>query len=287
MRTVNTNLKQLLNSYVVWQAIAIAILIAVYVPTFKFFWSRWQADTQYSLAPLVPFISGYFLWKKWPQVKELKIDPSIWGVYVIGFALLIHLAATVIDISGPSGMSVFICLIGLLMAFHSLSLVRLLAFPLVYLFFAVPVPGGILDIVGFPLQIWASATTAHILSACGMEVARSGVNLSVPGFDFKVAIACSGMSSLVALVGVTAVFAYITRLPILYKCILFALAMPIALAANVVRIITIALVGYQFGADAATNIYHDWSSPLLFMAAIAFMLLINRIFEKICKIDLV
>jgi exosortase len=118
-----------------------------------------------------------------------------------------------------------------------------------------------------------------LLRAVGIEVARNGVNLSVPGFDFQVAEACSGMSSLVALTGVTAVFAYLTRLPPLYKWILFFLAVPIALVANAIRVTTIALVGYQWGREAAMGMFHTWSSPILFVAAVVLLFGINWGFE--------
>jgi exosortase/archaeosortase family protein len=87
------------------------------------------------------------------------------------------------------------------------------------------------------------------------------------------------MSALVALVGVTAVFASITRLPAKYKWALFSLSLPIALAANVVRITSIALVGYFWDWEKAMSIYHDWSSPILFLVAIIQLFIINWGFE--------
>ena len=168
-----------------------------------------------------------------------------------------------------------VVLLGALLYFHGKHVVRALAFPLAYLIFMIPIPGGILDLIGFPLQLWASGSTAAILSAAGLDVARNGVNMRVGGFDFQVAQACSGLSSLVALVGVTAVFAYVSRLPTAFKWLLFGLALPIALAANIVRIMTIAVAGNYYGADVAMDIFHDWSSPILFMAAIVLLFLVN------------
>lgn len=247
----------------------------MYAPTGQFLWKRWMEDAQYSLAPIVPFVSGYFLWKKWPEVVKLKRSPSGLGLALILFALVLHLTGIVLDISGPSGVSMFLCILGSCLYFHSRALVRTLWFPLTYMVFMIPVPGGALDLVGFPLQLWASGCTAAILQAFGMEVVRSGVNMSVPGFHFQVAEACSGMRSLVALFGVTVVYAYTCKLPDRQKWLLIVLALPIALGANIVRIITIALVGYQWGAEAAMDLYHDWSSPILFLVAIIFMFVIT------------
>ena len=260
---------------VVWLAVVIVSAILLYLRTFAYCWKAWSEETQYSLAYLVPFVSGYFLWKKWPDARKTQRSPSVWGLALIVIALVMHFGGTLLDVSGPSSISILLYLIGACIYFHGPGLVKALAFPLAYLVFAVPVPGGVTDLVGFPLQLWASGMTATILRTIGMEVTRSGVNLSVPGFEFQVAEACSGMSSLVALVGVTAVFAYMTRLHAWQKWFLFFLATPIALAANILRITTIALVGYKWGSDAATGMYHNWSSPILFFAAIVILFFIN------------
>lgn len=262
-----------------WLAAVVAVAVVMYVPTFRFLWQQWMDDAQYSLAFLVPFVSGYFAWRKWPEVRLVMRSSSVWGLALIMAALAFHLMGVMLDVSGPSGLSLLMFLVGACMYFHSVALVRTLGFPLAYCVFMIPIPGGVLDLVGFPLQLWASGTTAVVLRTIGIEVTRSGVNLSVPGYDFQVAQACSGLSSLVALVGVTAVFAYITRLPAKYKWALFCLSLPIALVANVIRIITIALVGYQWGPEAAGDIYHDWSSPILFMVAIVMLFVLNRGFE--------
>ena len=263
-----------------WTAVIIVAAAVMYHRTFAYFWRERREEPQYSLAYLVPFVSGYFLWRQWPRVREAAKSPTPLGLVLIVLALMLHLGGTLLDVSGPSSISVLVFLTGCCLYLHGPRLVRAIAFPLAYLVFAVPVPGGITDEIGFPLQLWASGASASLLEAFGIQVARSGVNLSVPGFDMQVAQACSGMSSLVALTGVAAVFAYMTSLPASQKWALFLLAVPVALAANIIRISTIALVGYTWGESAATGVYHKWSSPILFLAEIMLLFLGNWGFER-------
>lgn len=257
----------------------VALSGVLYVTTLGYLWDRWMSDSQYSLAYLVPFVSGYFVWKQWKQAAQAERSSSGWGLGLIIAALGAHLVGSILDVAILSAISILVLLLGGCLYFRGSEFTRIMWFPLAYTVFAIPIPGGITDMVGFPLQLWASASTAHILNLIGIEVVRNGVNMSVPGFDFEVAQACSGMSSLVALVGVTAVFAYITKLPAKYRWALFALSLPVALIANVVRITTIALVGYSVGADAALGIYHDWSSPILFLVAVILLFAFSRGFE--------
>ncbi len=263
-----------------WRIAGIAVIcVAMYIPTFRYLWGKWMEDTQYSLAYLVPFVSGYFIWKKWPEVISLKRSPSVFGLVLIVLALLMHLVGVVLDVSGPSSVSIIVLLIGGCLYFHSAGLLKVLAFPLAYTVFMIPLPGGIIDRVGLPMQLLASGSTAGLLHLLGVDVTRTGIQLSVDGYAFQVAPACSGMSSLVALVGVTAVFAYITTLPTRYKWALFLLSLPIALIANIARITSIALVGYEWDWDKAMHVYHHWSSPMLFLVAIIELFIINWGFE--------
>ncbi|MCL5103631.1 MAG: exosortase/archaeosortase family protein [Armatimonadetes bacterium] len=262
-----------------WIAAIIAAAVILYIPTLKFFWIKWQEDSQYSLAPLVPFVTGYYLWKKWPEAAALGRSGCAWGLALIVLALVFHLAGVALDVTGPSGISLYMCLLGLCLYLHGPMLVRTFAFPLAYTLFAMPLPGGILDLVGSPLQLFASRGTAALLHLMHINVVRDGITLAIDGYTYNVAPACSGLSSLVALIGVTAVFAYSVTLPTNYKWTMFFLAVPIALAANIVRITTIGLVGVQWGPDVAMEMFHDWSSPILFLAAIVILLIINRGFE--------
>lgn len=264
------------NRELYWLGVVIVLATVMYATTFRYLWDKWMTDTQYSLAFLVPLVSGYFVKKQWQHALSAKRASSKWGLVLIALALVMHLMGVVLDVSGPSSFSVLVFIIGSMLYFHGPNLLRALWFPTAYLFFMIPIPGGILDLIGFPLQLWASGASETLLHVVGIsDIYRSGVNMRVGDFDFQVAEACSGLSSLVALIGVTAVFAYITRLPNAYKWLLFALAVPIALAANVVRVTTIALVAVQWGEDAAMNAYHDYSSPVLFVAEICLLFLIS------------
>lgn len=262
-----------------WLTAVLAVAVVMYVPTFRYLWGKWMEDAQYSLAYLVPCVSAYFTWQKWSEIKALPRSPARFGLLLIVLALVLHLVGAVLDVSGFSSLSIVVMLVGACAYLHSAALVRTLWFPLAYTVFAVPVPGGVIDKVGFPMQLFASAATAHLLRMVGIPVVRAGIQLDVDGYGFAVAQACSGMSSLVALVGVTAVFAYLTRLPAVYKWALFALSMPIAIAANILRITAVSLLGHLYDWDTAMAL-HKWAaSPILFTFALLLMFAINWGFE--------
>ena len=75
----------------------------------------------------------------------------------------------------------------------------------------------------------------------------------------------------------TAVYAYLLRGPVYKRAILFMIALPMAILANILRIVSIILVANYRGAEAATGLFHDISSPLFFLLAFLCLILLGRI----------
>jgi exosortase len=90
-----------------------------------------------------------------------------------------------------------------------------------------------------------------------------------------VADPCSGLRSLLAMTALTAVYAYFTQRTILKKWILFATSIPLAVAGNIARIVTIAIMSEAVGGRLALGLYHDYSGYILFTAAISLMVVIG------------
>ncbi|MBO7392965.1 MAG: exosortase/archaeosortase family protein [Abditibacteriota bacterium] len=262
-------------------AVLVVAACVMYAHTFVYLWGKWDEESQYSLGFLVPPICAYFAWVNREKAAQAERKPSIWGLVLIVIALIFHIAGTVLDVSGPSALSIVIFITGCCLYLWGPELVKVMSFPLAYMLFMIPIPGGLIDRIGLPLQIFASKASEFLLRMMAPNVTRTGIQLAVDGHDFQVAQACSGLSSLIALLCVGAVFAYMTRLKTSYKWILFACSLPIAVAANVIRITSIALVGHYWSWDKAMGFYHDWGPFPLFFLAIVMLFIINGVLEWI------
>jgi exosortase len=92
-----------------------------------------------------------------------------------------------------------------------------------------------------------------------------------PYFQLNVEAPCSGLRSLLAMTALTAVYAYFTQTTFVKKWILFLFSIPIAVAGNIGRIISIALVSITAGQKFGTGLHHDWSGYVLFTVSISLM----------------
>jgi exosortase/archaeosortase family protein len=100
-------------------------------------------------------------------------------------------------------------------------------------------------------------------------------------FAIDIAAPCSGLRSLFALMALTAAYAYLNQRTWFRRALLFAMSVPIAVAGNVMRILSICLVAATASSEFATGFYHDHSGYVVFIAAIVMMVGAGEIISRI------
>ena len=250
---------------------------------FEWMISRWGDEqsfgADYSHGYLIPFVSLWVIWFKREEYFAASKGICKWGLLVIVTALAMHWLGAKMQQTRISLISFIMLLWGIPLYFYGWPVARLLIFPCSYLIFCVPL--NFLDALAGPLQHMASSLGQSVLEAMGIECQRVGTQLLSPYFQLNVEAPCSGLRSLLAMTALTAVYAYFTQDTLVKKWILFLASIPIAVAGNVGRIISIALVSITAGQDFGTTLHHDWSGYVLFAVAISLMVG----FGKLLQID--
>ena len=142
-------------------------------------------------------------------------------------------------------------------------------FPLLYLAFVIPVPNSILADVTAPLKAFVSWIATGTLAHLGLPVAREGVTIYVAQYQLLVEDACSGMNSLVGLIAVSLLYIYLMRgSSWRYALVLVALVIPVAIIANILRIMLLILMTYGLGNEVAQGILHMTAGLILFATAL-------------------
>jgi len=139
-----------------------------------------------------------------------------------------------------------------------------------------------LDELTLPLRLLSSQMADILLNGFGIAAARHGTLIRIAGREtvtLGVDDPCSGLRSLLAIAALTAVYAYVTMDKRWKQWTLFLLSAPLAIAGNVVRIATVALVARFSGANAALKFYHDYSAYLVFAVAALLMLWIGKLLD--------
>ncbi len=233
---------------------------------FSWLVSTWNPRTGYEHGYLVPFLFVFLVARRLPQVVAAPVKPSTWGLALAVLGCLCFVAA--IRTFQPRvalGGLPFIVLGGLAW-WRGWQAARLLAFPVMLLYFVIPVPGMIQATNG--LQLLATKSAYYLSKLFGIQASLSGNDIySIPmeKWKFNIAEGCSGVRSLMALMLVSAVYAHLTQKTLWKKAVLFACSVPLAIISNCLRVTSILVVAEYFSADFAAKTYHEGSGFLFFL----------------------
>jgi exosortase len=145
--------------------------------------------------------------------------------------------------------------------------------------FTVPLHWAV-DSLTWPMQVLSTKCAALLPKALQMPTVVDGVNIHVPGYSLVVDVPCSGMKSIMQLMTLGALMAYLaSRLPMWKRLLLFVTAIPLAELANIVRIDVMIIIGRTLGEKAAEGFMHSLSGLLVFALAVAGLLSVWRLLE--------
>jgi len=251
--------------------------IAVVFPAFQHGFEVWSTTEEFSYGFLILPISVAVIWFRRHAVLDAIGRGATSGLLILVPSLLTMLVAERIGIHALAGIAVSPLLVGAAVYLWGWSAGRVLAFPFGFLIFGLGVFRGLLDTVGFALQSITAVGAGAAAQVIGLPVVRDGLVLSSETFAFIVAEPCSGMSSLVSLLALAALWTYAARGSRTGRAMVLLSVAPLTILANSARVTLVLVVAHVFGQDAAVGFFHSASSLVLFGIALSGLLLLSRL----------
>ena len=226
------------------------------------------------------------LWLFWTlrhEINAAATRPSPWlGWPVFGFGLLMYFVGRVFGISILEFGSQPLVVAGALLLMRGPAALRIAWFPLLYFIFMIPLPGILVDAITGSLKGLIANIVESLLYLVGYPIARSGVILSIGQCQLQVADACSGLHSMFSLSALGTLFMYMMgRKTKLHLGLMLAAILPIAFAANIIRVITLVLVTYYLGDEAGQGFLHGAAGMVLMLVALVFFFFIDMALDKL------
>ncbi len=255
----------------------VALLGLLYGPIFAWMFERWLHDPFYGHAIAVPVVSAFLLWRKRSLLKQNAAAGSMLGLAAIVAGVVLDIAGRALQIHFVEALSFVPLLWGIIAWMWGWQVGATAAFPVAFLTFMVPLSRMLVEFVAFPLQIASAAAAGGLLGVVGIPVFVSGVDVHVPEYTFEIDVPCSGLQSVIAMGALAALFAYVVRGKLWARVAVFGLSVPVALAANVGRIVTVLLLAMCAGRDVATGFFHGFSSVFVFILAAFGLIAVGRL----------
>ena len=242
-----------------------------YWPTLVKLADTWNQVADYSHGYFVLPMAAAMLWLRRGSFPGFAGSSPILGIALVILSLALRYAGDLFFISALDGWSIVPWTAGMAAILGGRSML-LWAWPaILFLVFMVPLPYSLEFELSGPLQGIATVSSTAILQFLGQPAFQEG-NVILLGNDrLEVAQACSGLRLFFGILALTYALVAVLGRPWWENLLLIAAAVPIAIAANVARIIATGL-GYRLWADEyARQWVHDVAGwGMVLFAAVLF-----------------
>lgn len=267
-----------------WRPLFLGVAVLGALVLFDFAHLLWLQGEKLDNA-LILAIALALAWRQRPALRCLHGPARPW---LSGALLLAGLALFVIARSQTilffEGLALVLILVATLYVAGGPALLRALAFPLLLLLFVAPLPGVFVDALTGQLKQFVSLLVEWPLHALGYPIARDGVVLYVGPYHLLVADACSGINSIFSLSAVGLVYLYLFPAGSTGRvALLLASILPIAILANVLRVLVLVLITYHHGHEAGQGYAHSVAHLLLFTAAVGLLAGLDRLLGLLAR----
>ncbi|MDY0976374.1 exosortase B [Massilia sp. CFBP9012] len=261
-------------------------LALLFGPTFHdLFSGAWIGEEQ-GHGPIIFFLSLWLIWRKWPEVRAASTParPHPTGWAALAFGLGIHLLGRSQNILMFEVASILAVLAATVLLKLGAGALRQLWFPFFFMLFMVPLPSELVAAVTMPMKMAVSWATEHLLFAAGYPISRSGVVLQIGQYQLLVADACAGLQTLLTLEALGLFYLNLMRHPSAFRNMALAvLIVPVSFTANVIRVIALTLVTYNFGDAAGQGFLHGFAGMVLFVTALLMILALDSALQWFIK----
>ncbi len=228
--------------------------------------TRWLTDPSWSHGFLIPIFSCYFLNQRRQEILSLQARPHYGGLGLLLASLIFYF----FNLLSPAGYAYFrsltlvVALAAVVWFLGGTSLLRVTWLPVLFLFFAVPLPRRLYVSLTLPMRSLAATVAAALLNLVPhVETSVRGVVIDIlyhgrpvdPALN--VAEACSGMRLLMAFLALGVAMATLQVRPLWQRLVLLAASIPIAIFCNIVRVTLTGFLYVLVHPRYTQGIYHD------------------------------
>lgn len=285
---VRRNWGDLLTGSAVWQIVIVAgLLVALYWHELHRLVLIWSRDGDWSHGWLVPVFSLYFIISHRRELLRCRIKPNYFGLVILLMALALYFASIwPLKTGYPKSLSLVMAIFGVVWLLAGTDVIKIAWFPIIFLFFALPIPERISVSMTMPLRMIASSVSAVLLSLYpDLEAQSSGVVIDYlyGGEDGMLNIerACSGMRLMMAFVTLGVAMAYVTDRPWWHRFIMVLACVPIAIVCNIIRVTSTGFFQVFQWRDLAKGTAHELLGLAMLPLALCVFALIGYVLQNL------
>jgi len=242
--------------------------------------NQWATDANMGHGFFVPIMAGMIAWQRRDLLMAEPRKPNVLGLFVVVFAALLSVAATLGAELFTARVSFVIALFGTVLYLGGTRWMKVLLFPLSMLLLMIPIPAIIYSALTMKLQVLASQLGEAMISLMGIPVLRQGNTLILPSQTLDIAEACSGIRSLMTLLFLSLFISYFMDKKVWMRWALLIATVPIAIGANGMRVALTGLLS-EIDTKLASGVYHEVEGYIVYIVALVSLLVVHRLINVV------
>ena len=254
---------------------AIAGLVLGSLAVFALYWETawsmgkmWWGSGTFGHGFLIAPISAFLIWQQRARLARVNPRPSVLGLGAAALGALAWLIGDTAGVFFVQQLAFVFVLQSLFLATLGARVTVLIAFPLLYLYFAVPFGTSLIA----PLQDVTAAFVVRFLQLVGMPVYLDGIFIHIPSGSFEVAEACAGLRFLIASVALGVLFAHEFYRQLWRRALFVVLSIVVPIIANGFRATSLVFLAHYSSYELAVGTDH-LTYGLIFLSFVLFCLL--------------
>jgi exosortase len=233
-------------------------------------------DDKYTHLFLILPVSFALISLDWRWSESSTKSSANYGIGLLALAAVVTVLARVSFAASHSGeqlslnmLALVLWWIGAFIVCFGTSAFKHALFPLGFLFWLIPFPSFILNPIVRLLEQGSAASAHFLLWIVRVPVEQTGMLITIPGLTLEVAPECSSIRSSLMLMVTTMVLAQVLLRSPWRKLLVIAVAFPLSVAKNGLRIFVLVMAGTRVDPGYLTGRLHRKGGIIYFLIALA------------------
>jgi exosortase len=245
----------------------------------------WSTDNGVH-GPVLLATGAWLLWRERGFIAaNARPARSVWPIFALIPLLLVYLYGRAFHILTAETIALYLVLATIAFAAWGRAVMRHLWFPALYLAFLIRPPSSFIAETTQPLKIWISTSAAWLLHQFGYAIASSGVTIQADQYEMMVQQACAGLGSIFSLLAIGLLYLHLVSRARGGRRIFLLLAIvPMAVLANLLRVIILILLTVHLGEGVAQGYAHQLAGMVTFGLSLAGLMALDLVLGGVAAI---
>lgn len=232
-----------------------------------------------------PVLLATGLWLLWRERDCIRANArpvqAVWPIAALAPLLLLYVYGRVLHVPTVDTAALYLLLVTVAYTAWGPAVMRHLWFPVLYFAFLIRPPASFIAETTQPLKIWISQASAWILQQFGYAIASSGVRIQVDQYELLVQQACAGLGSIFSLLAVGLLYLHLVSWARgNRRSVLIASIVPLAILANLLRVIILILLTVHFGEGVAQGYAHQLAGIVTFAMSLGGLMALDFALDR-------